>query len=96
MAKCPICGNEYQKIEACPECAKKIHKKLTISCVLECPPNGISRQDGVCILDQITKLFISRGIAPIDIQFLEQYVWMDVGITKDEVEKLQNDGVLRR
>jgi hypothetical protein len=96
MANCPICGNGYQKTEACPECVKKIHKKLTIACVLECPPNGISKQDGVYILDQITKLFISRGIAPIDIQFLEQYIWMDVGITKDEVEKLQNEGVLRK
>jgi len=96
MAKCPICGNEYQKTEACPDCAKKIHKKLTIACVLECPPNGISKQDGVYILDQITKLFISRGIAPIDIQFLEQYVWMDVSISKDEIEKLQKEGVFRR
>jgi hypothetical protein len=96
MGTCPICGNEYQKTEACPECVKKIHKKLTISCVLECPPNGISKQEGVYILDQITKLFISRGIAPIDIQFLEQYVWMDVSISKDEVEKLQNEGVLRK
>jgi hypothetical protein len=96
MATCSICGQEYESTEPCPECSKKIHKKLTIACVLECPPNGISKQDGVYILDQITKLFISRGIAPIDIQFLEQYVWLDIQLSKDEVEKLQNEGVFRR
>jgi len=96
MTICPICGNEYDNTEPCPTCLKKIHKKITITCVLDCPPNGLSKKDGVDILDHFTKFFLSRGISPIDIQFLEQYVWMDMEISKEEVEKLQKEGAFRR
>ena len=94
---CPTCGKKYNALsEPCPECQKTIHKRMKIQCVIDCGPNGISKQDGVFILDQLTKLFLSRGITPLDIDFLEPYVWMDVEVSKDEIEALQKQGVLQR
>jgi hypothetical protein len=100
---CPVCGNKHtddtkketsEMPNTCPECRKKTHETLKIQCVLDCGPNGLSRQDGVYLLDQLTKLFISRGLSPIEIDFLEQYVWMEIPI--DDAKKLQEQGALQR
>jgi len=69
---------------------------MNINCIIECGPNGLSRQDGAFLIDQFTKLFLSRGIAPIDIDFLEPYVWMDVDVSKDDIKKLQEKGILQQ
>jgi len=93
---CPTCGKEYSTLESCPECKKKIHKTMKIQCLIECGPNGLSKQDGVFILDQLTKIFMSRGLAPLDIDFLESYVWLDVDVPADEIRKLQEKGILQK
>jgi len=87
---CPTCGKRYDAVsEPCPVCKKTIHKIMKIQCVVECGPNGLSKQDGVFIFDQLTKILLSRGLAPLDIDFLEQYVWLDVEISPDEIKRLQ-------
>jgi hypothetical protein len=102
---CPVCGNKHtddtkkettEKPNLCPDCQKKMRNKtIKIQCVIDCGPNGLSKQDGVYILDQLTKLFIGRGLSPIDIDFLEQYVWMEVPI-KEDIKKLQEAGILHK
>lgn len=102
---CPLCGNKHtddskkettETPNTCRECNKKAHKTMKIQCIIECGPNGLSKQDGVFILDQLTKIFMSRGLAPLDIDFLEQYIWMDVEMQPDEIKRLQDQGVLQR
>jgi len=93
---CPVCGGERTEGDVCPVCSKKIHRRLEIRCVLECAPNGLSKQEGALLIDRLSKLFLSRGINPIDISFSEPYVWMDVEITKEEIERLQRQGVLQK
>lgn len=102
---CPQCGKKHtdeskQETTAtpntCRECLKKNHKTLKIICTVDCAPNGLSRMDAAFILDQFTKILLGRGIAPLDIDFVEPYVWMDVEISKDEVKKLQEQGILQR
>jgi hypothetical protein len=101
---CPICGKKHtdetkkettEVPNICPPCRKTAHKTMRIQCVIETGPNGLSKQDGTYLLDQLTKVFVSRGLAPLDIDFLEPYVWMDVEIQPDEIKKLQKEGVLQ-
>jgi hypothetical protein len=100
---CPLCGKKHTddtKKEAtelpnvCAECNKATHKAIKVQCILECGPNGITKHEGVYILDQLTKLFLGRGITPLSIEFLEQYAWLD--IPKEDVKKLQEQGVLQK
>lgn len=98
---CPLCGKKHtddtkkettEFPNACPECRKLTHKSMKIQCVVDCGPNGLTKQDGVYLLDQLTKLFLSRGLAPLDIDFLEQYVWLEM--PKDDPKRLRELGVL--
>ena len=100
---CPLCGKKHtddsekettEKPNICHDCLKNSHKTMIIQCVIECGPNGITKHDGVCLIDQLTKLFISRGLAPIDIDFLEQYNWMI--IPESNVKELQEAGILHK
>lgn len=100
---CPLCGKKHtddtkkettEMPNICHECQKTAHKTIKIQCVLECGPNGITKHEGVYLLDQLTKLFLGRGIVPLNIDFLEQYVWME--LPKDDVKKLQQEGALQR
>jgi hypothetical protein len=101
---CPLCGKKHtdetkkettEIPNTCPECQKTMHKTMKVQCVIDCGPNGLSKQDAVCLLEGLTKLFMGRGITPIEIDFLEPYVWMEIPIDEN-VKKLQEMGVLQK
>jgi len=92
---CPVCGNSFQddsdeeSKEPCPTCKGKMHHIMKIECTVDCGANGVTRHDGVFLLDNITKLILGRGFTPLDIDFLEDYSWREMPLKKDELRVLQ-------
>ena len=92
---CPVCGNIFQDDSneesktPCPECTGKIHRVMKLECTIECGPNGLSKREGIIILDLLVKMMVSRGLNPQNIEFYEPYIWKETPIKKDEQKVLQ-------
>jgi hypothetical protein len=62
---------------------------MKLECTIDCGPNGLSKREGVIIIDQVVKMMISRGLDPQNIEFYEPYIWKETPLKKDELKTLQ-------
>jgi hypothetical protein len=92
---CPVCGNpsedgsDEESKEPCKDCKRKCNHIIRIECLVDCGPRGISKHDGVIILDEIVKMILGRGLQPLDVSFYEPYMWREIRFEKEELEKIQ-------
>ena len=95
---CPMCGKlhkddlQEEGTEPCKDCNGK--HIVTIQCTIDCGPGGITKREGTIVLDQITKIMLSRGLIPMDIGFLQQYQWKEIPM-KEDIKRLQAAGILK-
>lgn len=98
--KCLVCGKKVlddsneDTEEPCTDCRQTIHHTLRIELTINCNHNHLTKQDGVVIIDALTKLFTSRGLILSDIQLFQKYEWKDIPM--ENVSELQELGILKK
>lgn len=98
---CPACGTKYNNDseeegdELCHACKEKTQKTITIECTVNCGTFGMTKMDGVLIMDYIEKLMLGRGFNVIDMRFLETYQWREIPM-KEDIARLQKEGLLQK
>lgn len=96
---CLICGKKVlddsnvETTDPCLECRQKVHHILRIELTIDCNSHHLTKNDGVFIIDSLTKLFIGRGLNLTNIELFQNYEWLDIPM--EDIKKLQEQGILK-